>query len=85
VAEAADSTGLQVLGYATQAAMLLGLGIEGEIMAAPDETARIRRASEARQLLMPTEMGETFKAIALGREFSAPLAAFTHQDLRGRL
>jgi len=38
--------------------------------------------AEARQLLMPTEMGETFKFIALGRGFDAPLAAFAHQDLR---
>ena len=59
-------------------------------MQAPDESARIRRASEARQLLLPTEMGETFKAIALGRDFpdgndGAPLAAFSVQDLRDRL
>jgi SAM-dependent MidA family methyltransferase len=85
VAEAADSAGLEVLGFGTQAAVLLGLGIEGEIMSAPDETTRIRRASEARQLLMPNEMGERFKAIALGRDFSAPLAAFAHQDLRRSL
>jgi SAM-dependent MidA family methyltransferase len=85
VAEAADSAQLEVLGFGTQAAVLLGLGIESQIMAAPDETTRIRRASEARQLLMPNEMGERFKAIALGRDFSAPLAAFAHQDLRRSL
>src|SRR6185295_6585419 len=84
VAEAADAAGLEVLGYATQAGALLGLDIEALIAAAPDETTRIRRASEARQLLMPTEMGETFKCIALGRDFDAPLAAFAHQDLRDR-
>lgn len=85
VAEAADDAGLEVLGFATQAALLLGLGIEQEILAAPDEPTRIRRASEARQLLMPQEMGETFKAIALGRGWEAPLAGFVHQDLRTRL
>jgi SAM-dependent MidA family methyltransferase len=85
VAEAADDAHLEVLGYGTQMGALLGLGIEAEIAAAPDESARIRRASEARQLLMPTEMGETFKFIALGRAFDAPLAAFRHQDLRARL
>lgn len=85
VAEAADAAGLSVLGFATQMAMLLGLGIEGEIIAAPDQATQIRRASEARQLLMPNEMGERFKAIALGREFDAPLAAFAHQDLRRTL
>ncbi|MET0280252.1 MAG: SAM-dependent methyltransferase, partial [Steroidobacteraceae bacterium] len=82
VAEAADAAGLQVLGFATQAALLLGLGIETAIAASTDEVSRIRRASEARQLLMPTEMGETFKAIALGRGWDAPLAGFAHQDLR---
>jgi SAM-dependent MidA family methyltransferase len=85
VAEAADGAGLEVLGYATQAAMLLGLGIETFVAKAADESARIRRASEARQLLLPTGMGETFKALALGRGFDAPLRAFSVQDLRDRL
>ncbi|MEO6080061.1 MAG: SAM-dependent methyltransferase [Steroidobacteraceae bacterium] len=85
VAEAADAARLDVLGYGTQAGALLGLGIEAEIAAAPEESARIRRAAEARQLLMPTEMGETFKFIALGRGFDAPLAAFRVQDLCARL
>ena len=85
VAEAGDEAGLEVLGYATQAAMLLGLGIEGHIANAPDDTTRIRRASEARQLLLPTGMGETFKAMALGRGFEVPLTAFSVQDLRDRL
>ena len=35
-------------------------------MAAPDETTRIRRASEARQLLMPNEMGETLQGDRAG-------------------
>jgi SAM-dependent MidA family methyltransferase len=85
VAEAADAAGLDVLGYGTQTGALLGLGIEAEVAASPDENSRIRRAGEARQLLMPTEMGETFKFIALGRGFDAPLAAFAHQDLRRTL
>jgi SAM-dependent MidA family methyltransferase len=85
VAEAADVAGLDVLGYGTQTGALLGLGIEAEIAGAQDERTRIRRAAEGRQLLMPTEMGETFKFIALGRGFEAPLAAFAHQDLRRHL
>jgi SAM-dependent MidA family methyltransferase len=85
VAESADAAGLHVLGYGTQMGALLGLGIEAETAAVSDEPTRIRRASEARQLLMPTEMGETFKFMALGRGFAEPLAAFRHQDLRERL
>jgi hypothetical protein len=30
-------------------------------------------------------MGENFKAIALGRDWTGPLAGFALQDLRGRL
>ena len=85
VAEAAESAGLEVMGYTTQAALLLGLGIEAEVAAAPDEPTRIRRASVVRRLLMPEEMGETFKAIALGRGCDVPLAGFDVQDLRRML
>jgi len=85
VAEGAEAADLWVLGFSTQTAALLGLGIEAAIAAAPDERTRIRRASEARQLLMPTEMGETFKMMALGRDCDAPLSAFCLQDLRRSL
>jgi SAM-dependent MidA family methyltransferase len=75
VAEAADAAGLEVRGFATQAAFLLGLGIEGLVRDA-------RQSSEARQLLMPGEMGEVFKAMALTRRFDEPLRGFSVQDLR---
>lgn len=75
VAEAADAAGLQVRGFATQAAFLLGLGIESLVR-------DLRQSSEARQLLLPGEMGEAFKAIALARELDAPLRGFSVQDLR---
>jgi SAM-dependent MidA family methyltransferase len=85
VAEGADAAGLEVLGYTTQAALLLGLGIEAEVAAAPDERSRVARASEARRLLMPEEMGEHFKAIALGRGFDAGLPGLALHDLRWML
>jgi len=78
VAEAADAAGLQVHGFATQAAFLLGLGIESRV-------SDVRLASEARQLLMPGEMGEAFKAMALTRHFDEPLSGFSVQDLRHSL
>ncbi len=85
VAEGADAAGLEVLGFTTQAALLLGLGIEADVAAASDERTRVARAGEARRLLMPDEMGEAFKAIALGRGWHAPLSGFALQDLRSRL
>jgi SAM-dependent MidA family methyltransferase len=85
VAEGADAAGLEVLGFTTQTALLLGLGIEADVAAAPDERTRVARAGEARRLLMPDEMGENFKAIALGRGWERPLAGFVLQDQRARL
>jgi SAM-dependent MidA family methyltransferase len=82
VAEAADAAGLEVLGFVTQAAFLLGTGL-AELAAAADGTLeRLARAGEARRLLMPGEMGEAFKVMALGRGWHAPLSGFAHQDLR---
>ena len=85
VAEGADAAGLEVLGFTTQTALLLGLGIEADVAAAHDERTRVARAGEARRLLMPDEMGENFKAIALGRGWQRPLAGFVLQDQRARL
>jgi len=85
VAEAADAADLEVLGYTTQAAFLLGNGIETLVARQADPLARARAASEARRLLMPDEMGEAFKVIALGRGLDLPLAGFSLSDLRSRL
>lgn len=85
VAEAADDLGLAVAGYTTQAAFLLATGIEALIAAAADDLTRARRVSQARELLLPEAMGESFKAIALSRNWDQPLAGFTLRDLRQRL
>jgi SAM-dependent MidA family methyltransferase len=85
VADAAIAAGLEVPGFATQAAFLLANGIDRQIEHAPDAIERARRATEARQLLMPGEMGEAFKVMALSRGFDAPLRGFGLQDLRASL
>jgi len=87
VADAADSAGLETLGFATQAAFLIGAGIESllttEMQAAAQDLRRqAQLAGEARRLLLPGEMGEIFKVIALGRGFHEPLSAFRTQQLR---
>ena len=82
VAEAATAAGLEVAGYCTQAAFLLAGGIEQELLVAPEGAPRARLAAQARELLMPGEMGEVFKAMALTRRIDAPLAGFELQDLR---
>jgi SAM-dependent MidA family methyltransferase len=86
VAEAADSAGLEVLGFASQAAFLIGAGMEslltvGMQQAGDDNVARAKLAGEARRLMLPGEMGEIFKVIALGRGYESPLAGFSTQTL----
>lgn len=85
VAKAASASGLAVSGFATQAACLLALGIEELVAAAADERTRVRLAGQARRLLMPEEMGEAFKMMAVTRDLDTPLAAFALQDLRDLL
>lgn len=86
VAEAAASAKLTVAGFATQTACLLGLGLP-ELVAEAERGSplHVRLAGEARRLLMPEEMGEAFKVMALTRDFDARLSGFTLQDLRGSL
>jgi len=79
---AADGCGLDVLGFCTQAAFLLGTGIDALADPDADALSRARWASEARQLLLPGEMGEAFKVMALGRGVDTPLRGFAYQDLR---
>jgi SAM-dependent MidA family methyltransferase len=84
VALAGHDSGLEVLGLCTQAAFLLGTGID-EFLTHADAREQARLAAEARRLLLPGEMGEAFKLLALGRGIDAPLDCFRFQDLRDSL
>jgi SAM-dependent MidA family methyltransferase len=85
VAEAGLAAGLDVAGFCTQAAFLLATGIEALTAEAVGTVEHTRRAGEARRLLMPGEMGEAFKALALTRDYDATLCGFALQDLRHSL
>ncbi|HWM67835.1 MAG TPA: SAM-dependent methyltransferase, partial [Steroidobacteraceae bacterium] len=85
VGEAALAAGLEVAGFATQAAFLLGSGIEALVAEAADTVTSARLAGEARRLLLPGEMGESFKVMAVCRNLEQPLRGFAYQDLRTSL
>jgi len=85
VAEAAVAVDLEVRGFVTQAAFLLGTGIEALVAAATEPVEHARLAGEARRLLLPGEMGEAFKVMALTRCWCDAMVGFTHQDLRPSL
>ncbi len=87
VAAAAAGARLDVLGYVDQAQFLVNCGITDLMLRVPPEdVARYApQAAAANQLLSPAEMGELFKAIAIGRDVSAPLLGFRSGDRRHTL
>jgi len=82
IAESASDAGLEIAGYCTQAAFLLGAGIDAELAIERTPLAQARAASGAQTLLMPGEMGESFKAMLLTRGPMPEMPAFALQDMR---
>jgi SAM-dependent MidA family methyltransferase len=87
LAEASRSAGFALSGFTTQSFFLAGLGIHEEMqfMAGGDDNQLARLANQARQLMLPGEMGERFKAMAWLRGLDLPLSGFALQDLRHTL
>jgi SAM-dependent MidA family methyltransferase len=87
VAEASREAGFELAGFTTQAHFLAALKIDEEMRraAAGDENRFARLANQARQLMMPGEMGERFKAMAWLRGLDIPLSGFALLDLRHSL
>ena len=89
VAEAAEAAGMQVAGFTTQAAFLLGGGLQAELQLATaqssDPVQTARRAAGVRQLMLPGEMGEAVKLMLLTRGVEAEGEAFALRDLRDSL
>lgn len=84
---ASSAADLQVLGYATQANFLINCGIT-DLLAetSPEDVTRyLPLANQVQYLLSPAEMGELFKAIALGKGLKQPLRGFARGDLQHRL
>lgn len=89
VAEAGEAAEMQVAGFTTQTAFLLGGGLEAELplAAAPssDPVQAARRAAGVRQLMLPGEMGEAVKLMLLTRGIDTQSGAFSLRDLRDSL
>jgi SAM-dependent MidA family methyltransferase len=88
LADDANAVGLELGGFATQAHYLLSAGIERELAglveAAGEREGRALRQSAA-TLLLPGEMGERFKVMALSREILGPFDGFGFRDLSASL
>ena len=83
---AADAADLDLLGYTSQGQFLLNCGILDLLGAeAPGTLDYIRASGAINKLLMPHEMGELFKVIAIGRGIVQPLLGFASGDQSRRL
>ena len=83
---AAHGAGLELLGYTSQGQFLLNCGILDLLGAETSGTPDYIRATGAvNKLLMPHEMGELFKVIALGRGLDDSLLGFASGDQSRRL
>lgn len=104
IAQAGLDAGLSLLGFTSQARLLLDLGVLDELAArldggapglahpgadasggaaaaaAAEAAARVRETRAVQQLLSEAEMGELFKALALGRGLADPGPGFVRGD-----
>lgn len=88
LADTARAAGLDSAGFATQAHFLLETGVDTELArlvdAAPERDRAAHRQAAA-TLLLPGEMGERFKVMALARGIRGPFHGFGFRDLGASL
>jgi SAM-dependent MidA family methyltransferase len=92
IAEAAQQSGLDVLGYTSQARFLLNAGLPQLLedyaqqqREQPEPKDRAQTYAAVQKLISEAEMGELFKVIALGRGITLPLSGFSQNDRSGQL
>jgi len=87
VAHAAVDAGFDMLGYTTQAAFLMSAGLAElhQEQVSDDVREQVRLAQQIKTLTLPSEMGERFKVMGLGKDFDEALRGFAMSDLRNRL
>ncbi len=66
-AEAGQACGFEVAAFTSQAGLVIAGGVHERLEREPDERARLKLATEFKRLVLPGEMGEKFKLLALAR------------------
>ncbi len=86
IAAAAHEQGLAVHGFTTQAGFLEACGIAHmAVFDEGDPLQNIALAQQVRKLMLPGEMGELFKVMALTKGYAEPLLGFAARDCLDRL
>ncbi len=82
VAGAGLESGLEVVGYVSQAQFLLGGGLEKELQHFADLPMKqqVELSGQIKMLTLPAEMGENFKCLALSRGIDMTPSAFNFAD-----
>ena len=83
MADAALESGLEVVGFTTQAHFLLNLGLLDLVDTDQENLPEFLQASgEVKRLTLPGEMGESFKVIAFAKNYEDDIAGFSQHDIR---
>ncbi len=85
VAEVATQQGLAVGGFTHQAAFLINCGLSDYLSAIQDQPTYNAAAQQVKCLVLPSEMGELFKVMALTRGYDKPLIGFADMNQIERL
>jgi SAM-dependent MidA family methyltransferase len=84
-ADAGAAAGFGLAGYSTQAHFLIGCGLDRLLAEASGGTEAMDLVLGAKQLVLPSAMGERFRVLGLEKGISAPWCGFSVRDLRGGL
>ena len=82
VAAAGQLAGLDIAGFTSQEAFLLSTGVLDLVAHASSGSVDPKLSAELKQLTLSSEMGESFKALAMVKHIDSPLLGFSLRDRR---
>ena len=82
VAAAGRLAGLDIAGFTSQEAFLLSTGVLDLVAHASSGPVDPKLSAELKQLTLSSEMGESFKALAMVKHIDSPLLGFSLRDRR---
>jgi len=86
IAQAAEDAGATTAGYTTQANFLLACGVLDLLEDLdPESHDYLALAGQLKQLMLPGEMGEIFKVMAISKNLDFSLLGFSARDFRTHL
>lgn len=88
VAEAAAEAGMDIAGFTTQSSYLIGCGIDSLVNQSGLDIGSAEwynQAEAVKRLMLPTEMGEVFKIIALTKGVNEGMCGFEFRNMKASL